>query len=767
MWLAALLLLVTLPLLAVIARPPATATISLLQSADLPVAGGRQPTLADFWDGRATFLLTTPATGLPMGESETIRIENGHLWSYVHASDRSAGVIDRCGDPVEFPGCTVIYYSTDGGDRFTHEQPPVCQFECSSCPCWSPSDHIDQQQYPKTAWHNGLLYLVYEYRGTANLRISADGHAWSPPRPVGETGLWHFTDKPCPVYEQIGSHPFTPHAHDCLSGGPPGIFIEDDIIHIFVAMGQNPAHMGCWKGHLDQDPTTFTRCENNPLFGGAPTYGPHELRGKAANPWWDFRTISSAEILPVGEGLQRRYYMLYEGIRGPGPGDPGDTQFGLGLARSLTHRLDGPWETFPANPILVDLPANIGIGHADLIVLNGTTTLYTSLDGVSRSRLDLHWRSTENVAPPRTLLQFPEQAIAGGDHPTLIDFWEGRARFALETGNTGLPMGESETIILQNGEWWSYVHASDRSAGVIDRCGDPVEFPGCTVIYRSRDGGRTFAPDAQPVCQFECTSCPCTSLGDHIDQQQYPDLAFNPQGGLTLVYEYRGGTQMRTSPDGLTWSPPEMVAGTGHWRTSLRPCPGPEGIGQHPFVPYDYECLAGAPPGVHILGDTTYVLVGLGQNPGHMGCFKAPVGAPARDFRPCQNNPLFSGATEYGPLELRGAEARPWWDFRTISSADLITLQTPDGPRHYLVYEGLRGPGPGDPGDTQFGLGLARSLTDQIDGPWETFPGNPILANPPANIGIGHADLIVHNGRTWLYTSLDGITRSRLVLIDN
>ena len=85
---------------------------------------GHQPTLADFWDGRARFVVDVPDTGLPMGESDTIVMSNGELWSYVHASARSAGAVDRCGDPVDFPGCTVIYRSYDGGVSFVHGQPP-------------------------------------------------------------------------------------------------------------------------------------------------------------------------------------------------------------------------------------------------------------------------------------------------------------------------------------------------------------------------------------------------------------------------------------------------------------------------------------------------------------------------------------------------------------------------------------------------------------------------------------------------------------------
>ena len=96
-----------------------------------------------------------------------------------------------------------------------------------------------------------------------------------------------------------------------------------------------------------------------------------------------------ADIHPEVSG---RYYVLYEGIRGPAAGDPGDSQFGLGLARSRAGRIDGPWDKYPGNPILQDLPGNIGLGHADLLVVDGQTRLYTSLDGATRSRLVLRWK---------------------------------------------------------------------------------------------------------------------------------------------------------------------------------------------------------------------------------------------------------------------------------------------------------------------------------------------------------------------------------------
>lgn len=351
------------------------------------------------------------------------------------------------------------------------------------------------------------------------------------------------------------------------------------------------------------------------------------------------------------------------------------------------------------------------------------------------------------------------QAAPADREPTLADFWDGRARFRIDVPDTGLPMGESDTVMMPNGEFWSYVHASDRSAGVRDRCGAPVEFPGCVVIYRSVDGGRTFRHDTPPVCLFECRQCPCDSQNDHIDQQQYPRVQYD-RGVFVLVYEYRARLMLRRSADGLTWSAPEEVPFTGIWQAGLRGCPSSEAIGRHPFVAHDYDCLVGGPPGLILEHGWLYVFAGFGQNPGGLGCMVGPADGPVLQLRRCLYSPLFRGASDYGPLELGGPAANAYFDFRTISSAEVVRV----GSRYYALYEGIRGPAAGDPGDSQFGLGLARSRSAHIDGPWEKFPDNPILVDLPGNIGLGHADVLIVDGQTWLYTSLDGVTRSRLVL---
>ena len=347
------------------------------------------PTLANYWNGEAEFVVDVAVTGLPMGESETIVMGNGELWSYVHASDRSIGTVDRCGDPVEFPGCVVSYRSTDGGISFTHDDAPVCDFMCNQCPCESQFDHTDQQQYPRVAFDGERLNIVYEYRGMVMYRNSFDGELWSHPELVPLSGMWDLGFMDCtPDGSQINEHPFTPKPSDCLMGGPPGIYVEDGLMYVFVGMGQNPSAMACFVGPANGSVTEMKYCSTTPLFAGATTYGPMDTKGAEARSFFDFRTISSADVQKVGA----RYYMLYEGVRGPGKDDPGDTQFALGLARSSTDQIDGPWETFDANPILVEMPGNIGVGHADLVVMEGETYLYTSLDGETRSRLKLEWR---------------------------------------------------------------------------------------------------------------------------------------------------------------------------------------------------------------------------------------------------------------------------------------------------------------------------------------------------------------------------------------
>ena len=353
------------------------------------------PTLADFWDRRAEFVIDVPVTGLPLGESDTLVMANGEMWSYLHASYESAGVVDQCGDPVAFPGCTVIYRSQDRGRSFAPPDPPICQFGCTTCPCTSEGDHIDQQQYPRTSFDHGQFTLVYEYRGRNMVRQSADGLVWGDPVQVPLTGIWQDWYRSCPPAARIGDHPNQTAFYDCLIGSPPGIFVEDNQegghIYLFVGMGQNPGNMGCYVGRLGNPIDWLVFCKNNPLFTGAATYGPSDLQGVSANGYFDFRTISSAEVQKIGD----RYYMLYEGVRGPTPGDVGDTQFGLGLARSRFDRVDGPWDTFPNNPILLNLPGNVGVGHGDLVVMDGVTYLYTSLDNATRSRLVLTWKGQE------------------------------------------------------------------------------------------------------------------------------------------------------------------------------------------------------------------------------------------------------------------------------------------------------------------------------------------------------------------------------------
>jgi beta-xylosidase len=52
-----------------------------------------------------------------------------------------------------------------------------------------------------------------------------------------------------------------------------------------------------------------------------------------------------------------------------------------------------------------------------------------------------------------------------------------------------------------------------------------------------------------------------------------------------------------------------------------------------------------------------------------------------------------------------------------------------------------------------------------IDGPWETYPGNPVIMDVANNWGIGHGDLVIAGPATYLYTATSQTTRGRYVLV--
>lgn len=362
--------------------PPPTATpIPTIER--VPPPGRAFATLDEFWAGTAEWVLDEYDVGLPVGESDTVYRGGGQFWSYLHASHPSAGVIDPCGNPVPFPGCTTLWKSTDDGRHFSLEE-PVCLLPCATCPCDAARDHINQQQYPRVFFDTDRAYLVYEWGARVYLRTSADGLHWSPPALVPGTGVWNLQEGPCSEAESIGEHPhiYSELEYDCLVGGPPGIYVEGPWLYVFVGLGRAPGHMGCYVGNKAAGAAGLQKCAANPLFGAENGYGPVDLLGPAANPYFEFRTVSSADVVRWGD----HYYMVYEGVRGPSDPSVVDDQFGLGFARSMGPAIDGPWEKYFGNPVLTDLPGNVGVGHADLVIVGPATYLYTATSSTTRGR---------------------------------------------------------------------------------------------------------------------------------------------------------------------------------------------------------------------------------------------------------------------------------------------------------------------------------------------------------------------------------------------
>jgi len=349
--------------------------------------------------------------------------------------------------------------------------------------------------------------------------------------------------------------------------------------------------------------------------------------------------------------------------------------------------------------------------------------------------------------------------------PTLADFWDGRAEWVLDIEDAGLPVGESDTLLMSDGSLWSYLHASTQSPGVVDQCGGQVAFPGCLTRWESTDGGQSFSlPSA--VCSLSCTTCPCDDQRDHTSAeqaaQQYPRVVYDGER-FYMAYEWHAQIMLRTSEDGLVWSDWDyLLTPGGTFPSSFAACSAIETIGAHPNIRGEAaDCLIGAPPGIYVEGETLYVFAAIGSAPGHIRCYKGDKRGRLDQLKVCDTDPLFSGATEYGSLDLRGADANPYFDFRYVSSADILKV----GGHYYMSYEGIRGPEFLEAGmDTQYALGFARSVTDQIDGAWELYPANPVIQDVGFWVGIGHADLLVVGGETWMYTQTGENIRGRYKL---
>ncbi len=289
----------------------------------------------------------------------------------------------------------------------------------------------------------------------------------------------------------------------------------------------------------------------------------------------------------------------------------------------------------------------------------------------------------------------------------------------------------------------------------------PSLFPGCTTLWKSLDGDRSFSL-ADPTCLFSCANCPCTNESVHTAQQQYPRV-FSQSSQFYLVYEHGASNYLRTSPDGINWSLQDHIPGNWIWTHPYGLCEEDAVIGIHPHIheEWQYDCLVGGPPGIYIEGDELYLFTAVDQVPGHMSCFVGSVSAGADGLLPCRANPLFSVENGYGPVESLGTDANPYFEFQTISSADVIKT----GDRYYMTYEGVRGPSSYALVDEQFALRLARSSGPAIDGPWEKYPCNPIIMPLPGNVGVDHGDLVVVDDITYLFTATSGSTRGRYVLL--
>jgi hypothetical protein len=171
------------------------------------------------------------------------------------------------------------------------------------------------------------------------------------------------------------------------------VWVDGDELYVFVGLGSCPANMGCLRGDRHEGASGLRACDTSPIIEGSRTYG--YGTGAEAAEFFDFRYLTSAEVVRDGD----LYYMLYEGERGPTPPPGLHPQWGLGLA--FSPAIDAAWSKYPGNPILFDLPGNVGLGHADLIEIEGAWYLYTATSDTTRGRYRLVWSTGEECPAPK------------------------------------------------------------------------------------------------------------------------------------------------------------------------------------------------------------------------------------------------------------------------------------------------------------------------------------------------------------------------------
>jgi hypothetical protein len=372
---------------------PACTTEDAKPAATAEAAATEAPSLGDFIAGNATWVMESRDVGLPLGESDTILGADGILRSYLHASTQSAGVRDSNGGVVEFPGCVTEWQSTDKGKSFRLAR-PTCLFACARSGC-TPQDHTNQQQYPRVAKaDDGTMYMAYEWGAAVHLRTSSDdGRTWSAEETLAGTG---FGVHECAPEARVGEcHGNEQTVGQCLVGAPPGIFVDGDELYVFADAGSCPAHMACFRGPRSEGVRGLRPCDNATIFASsAADQGPGIL-GSAGNEHFDFRFISSAEVVRDGN----LFVMAYEGERGPATDHTPD-EWGLGFAFSET--LDAQWTKSDMNPVLLSLPGNVGFGHADILKIDGAWIMFDTVaepttpagdnPSTKRGRWRLVWR---------------------------------------------------------------------------------------------------------------------------------------------------------------------------------------------------------------------------------------------------------------------------------------------------------------------------------------------------------------------------------------
>ena len=302
------------------------------------------PSLADFWNGNATWVSDSNNIGSSFGFHCLSTIKNGsEIWAYYinnysspKGSIKSATGRARSTDGLNWINDGIVM---DGGAPV---RPNIRQDKVSVVEGQSPYWDDRLATFPGI-WKDGRTwYLVYE------------GAAEDIPYSPGDIGLATSTDGK--IFTKHPKNPILRHnttGWEKVNIGTPSLYKENGTWYLFYhGFDGDFCRIGVATG---TSLTNLTKNSGNPIIDVA-----------AGTTAWDCGSAGKRTVVKEGS----YYYVAYEGSTRQ-PYD--QAKWSSGMARS-TNLFN--WIKFPGNPVIPQTTSGFGFDATEIIQINGTWFMY-------------------------------------------------------------------------------------------------------------------------------------------------------------------------------------------------------------------------------------------------------------------------------------------------------------------------------------------------------------------------------------------------------